>query len=166
LQAPLLFERSGKRFTRVKHDGHVNAWLGEKHRDRNAVFADFDNDGDIDIIMGGVNEHIRVLRNDLTSTPNWLIVQLDDNRTATKNHRAFGSKIELTARDAAGKPLKQTRWLFTGGFQSSGAPYVHFALPHDADASSAQLHITWPDGHTQDLEGVKLGQHLIIRAAN
>jgi hypothetical protein len=164
-QTPLLFQRDGKRFKRVMPEqaGH---WLAENHRDRNAVFDDLDADGDVDIIIGELNGPIRVLRNDGTdpSASHWLIVELRDGRPGFKNHRGLGSKIELTARSAAGNDIKQTRWLFTGGgFQSSGAPQVHFALP--AGSAATSLVVTWPDGSKQPIGEIKLGQRLIVKRA-
>lgn len=171
-QNPLLFERAGKRFNRITPEAG-GAWLGEKHLDRNAVFADLDNDGDIDIIIGERNGPIRIMRNDIISsspqTPmqnppgDWLIVELKDDRQSTKNHRGLGSRIELIAHTPQGD-ARQTRWLFTGGgFQSSGAPYVHFGLPATTPPSTVDLNIVWPDGLQQPLKNVALRQHVLVR---
>jgi enediyne biosynthesis protein E4 len=167
-QPPLLFAREGKRFKRVQ-PGDANSWLGEKHRDRNAVFGDFDGDGDIDIIIGELNGPIRVLRNETISgegksganaSSNWLIVELHDGRTGAKNRHGYGSKIEVETVAASNAMPKQTRWLYTGGgFQSSGAPYVHFAAPN---ANEATVTVTWPDGFKQRIEKAKPCQRLRI----
>lgn len=169
-QPPFLFERAGKRFKRVMSET-AGPWLAEKHRDRNAVFADFDADGDIDIIIGELNGPIRVLRSDLigaarsprvAAATNWLIVELNDERAGAKNHRALGSRIDLSARDDTGQAVKQIRWMFTGGgFQSSGAHYVHFGLPKSA--GDIALTVTWPDGFKQEVAGVQSRSHLVIK---
>ena len=184
LQPPMLFERTGERFNRVKPALPVNAttsagadWLAQPHRDRNAVFADFDHDGDIDIIIGELNGPIRVMRNDAISDQKpdagsagrgWLIVELRDQRPQTKNHRALGSKIVLKTH-ASGKMSDvsevhtQTRWLITGGgFQSSGAPYAHFGFGSPTNTANAALTLRWPDGVTQTIENVTPNQHLIV----
>lgn len=171
-QTPLLFARApgGKRFKRVtEQDG--GEWLGEKHRSRCAAWGDLDNDGDIDVIVGELNGPIRVLRNDaidvakVNDASNWLIVSLRDDRPASRNRRGIGSVIELNAGDT-----KQTRWLYSGGsFQSSNAPYVHFAVPPAIAASAdskPSLTVTWPDGTKQQINDVALGQHLIVRRTN
>ena len=168
-QPPLLFARDGKRFRRVQ-PGESNPWLGQKHRDRNAVFGDFDSDGDIDIIIGELNGPIRVLRNEMIGgdanvNPNgtakdWLIVELSDGRSGIKNRRGLGSRIELQATDESDAASKQRRWLVTGGgFQSSGAPYVHFAVPHAREVS---LTVIWTDGSRQQISNVQLGQRLRV----
>jgi hypothetical protein len=163
-QTPLLFEKpsGSKRFKRVMPET-AGAWLAEKHRDRNAVYADFDADGDIDIVIGELNGPIRALRNDGPdpASGRWLVVELKDDRPGSKNRRALGSKVELISRASDGKDTRQTRWLFTGGgFQSSGAPYVHFGTP--AGAQSASLNITWPDGSKQTVSEVQTGRRLMI----
>lgn len=172
-QAPLLFERDGRRFKRLTGET-AGAWVDAAHRDRNAVFDDLDGDGDIDVIIGELNGPIRVLRNDTNAPPgaksqepttngqqptaNWLIVELRDQRGGSKNHRSLGSKIEL---DAGG--ARQTRWLFTGGgFQSSGAPHAHFAW--SAPAHELTLTVTWPDGFRQT-QPVDAGRKVVSRAA-
>lgn len=164
LQPPLLFERKGKRFARVSPDV-AGPWLAEKRRDRNAVFGDLDNDGDIDVIIGELNGPIRILQNDGAnrSGSDWLIVELRDDRPTSKNRNAFGSRVELIVQKESETASKQTRWVYSGGsFQSSNARYVHFAVPENAQGVPLSLNITWPDGTPQRIEEVKPRQHLIV----
>jgi hypothetical protein len=162
-QPPLLFARQGKRFNRIKpEDG--GQWLAQKHRDRAAAWGDLDNDGDIDVIVSELNGPIRVLRNDAVEPSkqgepaNWLIVSLHDDRSGAKNRRGIGSVIELVVGDS-----KPRRWLYSGGsFQSSNAPYVHFAIPAELTAKPS-LTITWPDGTKQTVNDVAMGQHQSVK---
>ncbi|MHC5001585.1 MAG: CRTAC1 family protein [Planctomycetota bacterium] len=140
-QPPLLFDRDGARFRRVDAD-EAGAWLGEARRGRSAVFGDLDGDGDVDAVLGGVDEPLQLLRNDAEGG-SWLIVALADERPGSGNSRGLGARLELRAGE---RVLR--RWLFTGGgFQSSGAPRVHFALPGPPE--TARLVVTWPDGVEQ-----------------
>ena len=114
-QPPLLMERDGARFRTVTAAG---AWKLEPHVDRTAVFADFDRDGDIDVVIAGLNEPLRVIRNDHDAKDDWIVVAPKDRR------RAIGAEITVTADGRT-----QRRWIVGGGpFQSNVAPEVHFGL--------------------------------------
>lgn len=154
-QTPLLFERDGGRFAR-RVDPQTGSFLNERHRDRAAVFGDLDHDGDIDVIVSELNGPIRVLRNDHPGG-NWLSIELRDERETSRNHRGLGSRIELTYPNGA-----QRRWIYTGGYQTSIAPYAHFGFP--ADVSHVAAVIVWPDGYTQRIESLPTkARHLIRR---
>lgn len=157
-QTPLLFARDGRKFKRVDATD-AGDWLGERHRDRSAVFGDLDGDGDIDVIVSELNGPIRVLRND--ALPNadlrWLEVELRDERPGGKNPSALGARIELKAGDRT-----MRRWLFSGGgFQSSSPPIAQFGL--DAMSGPISLTIHWPDGVEQTLADVQPNQKLIVK---
>jgi len=114
-QPPLLMERDGARFRTVTAAG---AWKLEPHVDRTAVFADFDRDGDVDAVIAGLNEPLRVIRNDHDAKDDWIVVAPKDRR------RAIGAEITVTADGRT-----QRRWIVGGGpFQSNVAPEVHFGL--------------------------------------
>ncbi|HVP73938.1 MAG TPA: CRTAC1 family protein [Phycisphaerales bacterium] len=158
LQTPLLFTREGKKFRRVEAS-EAGAWLGEKHRDRSAVFGDLDSDGDIDVIVSELNGPIRVLCNGATATPtaHWLEVELRDERPDAKNRTGLGARLELADGD---RTLR--RWLFSGGgFQSSSPPMAHFGLANAAHPVS--LIIRWPDGLEQRVNDIAPDRQLIVR---
>lgn len=152
-EEPLLFERRDARFERV--DARTGgAWLAETHVDRSTVFGDLDQDGDVDMVVCAVNEHLRVLRNDAHGA--WLQVELVDERAGIGNRHAFGAKVVVTTGAAV-----QTRWNFSGGsFQAASAPLVHLGLPA---ASTSTLDVTWPDGTRQRVEGVPANQRCFVR---
>ena len=158
-QPPLLFVRRGDRFTAVD-DPAAGAFLGEPRRGRCAVFGDLDGDGDIDVIAGELNGPIRVLRND--GAPGaWLIVELADERASSRNHRALGSRVEITYDGRT-----QRRWIFSGGdYQSASAHYAHFGLG-SAESRQLSVRIVWPDGFEQHLEKVAVRQHLVVKRSH
>jgi len=152
-QTPLLLSRVGPRFQRIGAEA-AGAWLAEAHVDRSAAFGDLDGDGDIDIVVGELNGHVRVLEND-GAGGHYLIVELSDRRPGIGNRHGLGSKLVLRRGDAT-----DTRWIFSGGsFQAASAPYAHFGLASDREVS---LDVTWPDGRTQKLDHVRVDQHLIV----
>jgi hypothetical protein len=50
--------------------------IPETHCSRGCVFGDFDNDGDIDILIVNLNEPPSLLRNDLGGNNHWLKIKL------------------------------------------------------------------------------------------
>ncbi len=151
-QKPLLFERTGARFEPVPAE-EAGAWLGEAHVDRSAAFGDLDGDGDIDMVVAELNGPVRVLAND-GARGHYLIVELEQPDTG--NRHGFGSRIALRQGDAT-----QTRWVFSGGsFQAASAPYAHFGLATDAEAS---LEIAWSDGSRQAMPHVQVDRRLRVK---
>jgi hypothetical protein len=156
-QTPLLFERTEARFERVTAD-RAGPWLAATHVDRSAAFGDLDGDGDVDIVVGERAGPVRVLEND-GAGGHFLIVELRDGRPGVGNRHGFGSRIVLRQDGTT-----RTRWIFSGGgFQSVSAPYAHFGLPGPGPVS---LEITWPDGRSQKLGGVKPDQRLVVDPAS
>jgi len=133
-QAPLLYERDGPRFHSATADT-AGPWLEEKHRDRTAAFGDLDGDGDVDMIVAGVNEKIRVLENDGARAPS-LIVRLADPNSA--NRRGIGARVSV---DAGGTKL--VRWVHTAGsYQAASAAEAHFGL--GAHEGPVRVEVHWP----------------------
>jgi hypothetical protein len=159
-QRPLLMERRGRRFEAVTTAG---AWTLEPRRDRTAVFADFDRDGDVDVLIGELNGPLRVIRNDHAKpdVPDWLVVELRDPRPGVGNRWAIGSMVEVRSVDADGTKRTQRRWMWGGGpFQSTLAPELHVGLP--IGSTSIEVVATWPDGTTTTMRDVQPGRHLRI----
>jgi hypothetical protein len=152
-QVPLLFARAGGRFERVLPDV-AGRWLSEEHVDRSAAFGDLDLDGDVDIVVGGVNQKLRVLANGARG--HWLAIELVDARAGVGNRHAIGAKVVLgTGVD------KQTRWIVGGGsYQAVSTTVAHFGL---ATPEKSNVEVTWPDGATQRVDAVAADQRVVIR---
>ena len=122
----------------------AGAWLSAEHVDRSAVFGDLDGDGDVDMIVAGIDGKLRVLRND-ASGGHWLEVALHDGRKGSRNQRGLGARLRLTSGSS-----KQTRWIFSGGsYQAASSTRAHFGLPTD---SPVNLEVRWPDGTMQQMK--------------
>jgi hypothetical protein len=157
-QVPLLFARAGARFERVLPDT-AGAWLGEAHVDRSAAFGDLDGDGDVDMIVGGVNEKLRVLKNGARG--HWRTVELFDERPGIGNRHAVGARIVLETPAFSGTPARrETRWIVGGGgYQAASTFAVHFGSsinPH------GEIEVTWPDGMKQRT-AVTLDARTVVR---
>jgi hypothetical protein len=148
-QPPLLFQRTGARFDRVEAPG-AGAFLAEPRVSRAAAFGDLDGDGDVDAVVGDLNGPIRVLRNDRAGGT-WLIVE----PKAPTGGAGFGCRVEVEAAGAV-----QRRWITSGGYQCTSAPYAHFGLPEGT--TEASVRVVWPDGGERSLPAVAVDQHLVV----
>ena len=144
LQEPLLFERVGERFRRVRGDV-AGAWLEEPHQDRGAAFGDLDRDGDVDVVVSELGGPVRVLEN-VGAPGAWLVVELADRRAGSGNPRGLGARVELLAGG-----VTQVRWVASGlSYQSSSWSAAHFGL--GAHEGAVELVVRWPDGVEQRVE--------------
>src|ERR1019366_5418217 len=70
--------------------GLAGPGIDEPHCSRGVAFGDFDNDGDLDILIVNLNEPPSLLRNDLGGTNHWLKVQLIG---VASNRSAIGAQV-------------------------------------------------------------------------
>jgi len=123
------------------------------HCSRGCAFGDFDNDGDIDIVIVNLNEPPSLLRNDLTGKTNWIKVKLEG---AKSNRSAIGARVLA---HYGGKTQAQTL-LSQSSFFSCNDPRLHFGL---GPSVSADLEIFWPSGLHESYKGLVANQLLTIR---
>lgn len=118
---------------------------------RGAAFGDYDNDGDIDILLNHSNQPAKLLRNDGGNTSNWLIVNTIGTQSNTS---AIGTKIILKT---GNKSL--IREVHSGSsYLSQNDLRVHFGLGQNTHIDTLELH--WLSGHTDKLSNLKANQIL------
>ena len=127
--------------------------IAEPHTGRGVAFGDFDNDGDIDILIVNLNEPPSLLRNDMTGANRWLKVLLIG---VVSNRSAIGAQVVATYGDRkqAQAVLAQSSYL------SVHARRLHFGL---GAATTASLEIRWPNGAVEKTDEVAAGQLVVIR---
>jgi hypothetical protein len=123
------------------------------HCSRGCAFGDFDNDGDVDVLIVNLNEPPSLLRNDLTGASHWLKVKLIG---VESNRGAVGARV--TAR-YAGKTQAQAV-LSQSSFYSASDSRLHFGL---GAAESADLDIRWPNGREERIAKVAADALVVIR---
>jgi hypothetical protein len=123
------------------------------HASRGCAFGDFDNDGDVDVLVMNMNEPPSLLRNDVTGCGQWLKVLLVGVKS---NRSAIGARV--TAR--YGDRTQAQEVCAQGSFYSVNDRRLHFGL---GAATSADLTIQWPSGFTERVEGVEANQLVVIR---
>jgi len=129
------------------------SYFSEKHVGRGSTWADYDNDGDIDILIVNLNDKAILLRNDGGNSNNWLQIR---PMLPGGEIDAVGTRITV----ATGS-LRQIRDSVTVmGYLSQGDPRAHFGL---GKASKADwVEIRWPDGSVQRMENVSANQALTV----
>jgi hypothetical protein len=156
-QPVLVMERRGNRFHKLAAMG---AWTPEPRVGRTAVFADLDQDGDVDAVVAGLNEPLQLLRNDHdASSRDWIVVVPRDRRPGVGNRHAVGAAITLRAGDSV-----QRRWIVGGGpFQSNNAPEAHFGLGVAAGSpETCDVEVVFADGVRVERTGVVRGTRVEI----
>jgi len=154
LQYPLLLENDGKgNFTDVgKEHG---AYFSVKRSGRGLAILDYDNDGDMDVVISHVDlkASASVLRNDGGNKNNWLGIQLEGEQGLASG---IGAKVTLSV--AGKKQVIVNQW--TSGYLSNMEPRVHAGLGK-ADGID-ELKINWPDGKEEVLKNLKVNQYIRI----
>ncbi|MCC6588351.1 MAG: CRTAC1 family protein [Bryobacterales bacterium] len=121
---------------------------------RGCAFGDFDNDGDIDVLVNCVNDVPQLLRCDSSTGHNWLKVKLVGVKS---NRSAIGARVYCTPEGAGKRQMDEVR--SGGSYISQNDLRLHFGL---GQSQRAHLEIRWPSGHTQSLQNVKANQILKI----
>ena len=133
--------------------GEAGPGVAATHISRGCAFGDFDNDGDVDILIVNLNEPLSLLRNDVTGAANhWLQVKL----TGVKSNRsAIGARVvcKYGGRQQAQEVLSQS------SFYSSNDRRLHFGL---GAAKTAELEIRWPSGLKQMVKAMAVDRLLTI----
>jgi hypothetical protein len=123
------------------------------HSSRGCAFGDFDNDGDMDVLVMNMNEPPSLLRNDVTGKGHWLKVLLIGTKT---NRSAIGSRVTA----AYGGKLQAQEVTAQSSFYSVNDRRLHFGL---GPAETADLTIRWTNGATEHLANVGANQLVVIK---
>ncbi len=107
------------------------------HSSRGAAFGDFDNDGDVDVLVMNMNEPPSLLRNDCATKNAWLEVRLEGTRS---NRSAIGATVVVTA----GAHSQARPVLSQSSYYSHDDLRLHFGLGKAMRADTVE--VRWPSG--------------------
>jgi hypothetical protein len=151
--AHLFRNLGGKRFERV--DTASGAALARPMVARGAGYADYDGDGDLDLVVTTNNGPARLFRNDRTGGHHWLRVRTVGTAS---NRDGVGARVTVTTADG------QRQWsvVRTGSSYCSQSELpLTFGL--GARDRVARVEVRWPSGKTDVLQDVKGDQAITIR---
>jgi enediyne biosynthesis protein E4 len=126
---------------------------GPAARYRGAAFADFDNDGRLDIAVTRLGEKPLLLRNTSGASNHWLGFKLEGRRG---NRDAIGAIVHVTA----GGVEQWNHVSSAVGYASASDTRVHFGL---GAARAGTVEIQWPGGALQKLGEVAADRYLVVR---
>lgn len=149
----LLYENLGNgRFKDVS--AIAGAGITEPRSSRGSAYGDFDNDGDIDVLVMNMNEPPLLLQNNLKSANNWLKIKL----VGTKSNRsAVGSRVTIKI----GEKIQMQELTAQTSYYSYNDPRLHFGLGNEKKVDS--IEIRWANGQNETVKNVSANQIVTIK---
>ena len=129
--------------------------VGSPSFSNGSAYADFDNDGDLDLVCNNVNDNAFLFEN-LSSKKgvHYLKISLDGH---SNNRFGYGTKVKLFTDDKIQlKELHTTR-----GYFSASEPILHFGLGKTKRIK--KIEVKWPDGKIQVIHDIKADQELVLQ---
>jgi enediyne biosynthesis protein E4 len=139
-----------KRFAEVSND--LGPGILQQVSGRGMAVGDFDNDGDLDLLVNPVNDYPQLLRCDSKLKNNWLKVKTVGVKS---NRTGIGARIVCVT--GTHRQMDEVR--SGGSYLSQSDLRVHFGL---GAATSAMLEIQWPSGVVDKLEVSKVNRILTV----
>jgi hypothetical protein len=127
--------------------------IGAAHASRGCAFGDFDNDGDVDVLVMNLNEPPSLLRNDVKGDSRSIKVKL----LGTKSNRsAIGARVTVRY----GGKMQTQEVLSQASYYSANDLRLHFGL---GASDKADLEIRWPNGNIERVPNVAANRMITIR---
>jgi hypothetical protein len=126
----------------------------EPHSSRGCAFGDFDNDGNLDILIMNMSEPPSLLRNQNRSGHHWISVKALGTRS---NRSAIGARIVVTTGEH-----RQIREVMSGSsYMSQSDLRQHFGLGQERKVD--QIEVRWPSGKVDRIANVEVDQFVTVQ---
>jgi hypothetical protein len=132
------------------------SWIEPLTCSNGAAYADFDNDGDLDMVVNNMDDYAFIYRNNSRERKAGAYLAISLQGTE-KNRLGIGARVIIDD----GERIQTLEHQPSRGFQSSVAPGLHAGLGDTRKIN--RIEIIWPDGNIQVLTGVKANQQLVVR---
>jgi enediyne biosynthesis protein E4 len=132
----------------------VGGAVTEPTPSRGCAFGDFDNDGDIDILINPVNAYPELLRADSNTKNNWITVKLVGVKS---NRDGVGARVRCVTAD--GSQIDEVR--SGGSYYSQNDMRVHFGVGKNQKIKA--IEIRWPSGQTDTLGDVAVNRIVTVK---
>jgi hypothetical protein len=128
--------------------------VGDENLGRGCAFGDFDNDGDVDIIINNLDGPPTLLRNDGGNRHNWISIKCLGTRS---NRSAIGARVKVIS----GGRSQLDEVMSGSSYYSQNDLRLHFGL---GSATVVELiEIGWPSGAKDVLRDVAANQFLVVQ---
>ena len=121
-----------------------------------AAYADFDNDGDLDMVLNNMDDYATIYKNNSieNNLGNYLMIAFEGSE---KNRLGIGTRVLVHDKYR----VQTFEHQLSRGFQSAVAPGIHIGMGDEKKAT--RLEIIWPDEKKQVLTDIRVNQKLIVR---
>ncbi|HXJ41937.1 MAG TPA: CRTAC1 family protein [Bryobacteraceae bacterium] len=134
----------------------LGSGIAEKVTGRGMAIGDFDNDGDLDVLVNCINDVPQLLRCDSRTGNHWVKVKTVGVKS---NRNGIGARIYCTTQ-MDGKAHRQMDEVRSGGsYLSQSDLRVHFGL---GAATAADLVVQWPSGTVDTLRDVQVDRIITV----
>ena len=151
-QRDQIFQNNGDG-TYTEVSASAGAYFSEPLVGRAAATADYDNDGDSDIVIMNSNQRAVLLRNDGGNMKNYLSIKLVGTQS---NRDGIGATVMITAGD-----MTQIREVKSGSSYASGSD-TRLLFGLGENQAVEKVSIVWQNGTTQELRNISINQILTI----
>src|SRR5437588_3294836 len=127
--------------------------VAEAHCGRGCAFGDFDNDGDIDVLILNLNENPSLLRNDLRGKQNWIKIKLEGVKS---NRSAIGARVLAHY----GRKTQAQTVLSQSSFYSCNDTRLHFGLGNNTLVS---VDVHGPNGLVESYQHLPINRLITLR---
>jgi hypothetical protein len=153
--AGIYHNKGGKKFEDVS--AKLGRALQKSVVGRGAAYADFDNDGDLDLALTVNNGPARLLRNGNANQNDMLRVKTVGTRS---NRDGIGAKLTLKTN----KGLRLFAMVKSGSsYLSQSELPVTFGLGKPEEGKTASLEIVWPSGQKDSIPNIKPNQFITVK---
>ena len=146
-----LNERDGATFMDVSYRSGPD--VQERTVSRGVAFGDWDNDGDVDVLVANLNGKPQLFRNDKLDQNHWVMFRV---RGTKSNREGIGTRLTLVTRN-----LQQV-WEIkrTVSIYSASDPRAHFGI--GSDIMVEKVKVRWPGGKVDEFRDLPADVHYLI----
>ncbi len=156
-QLPILLTNLNNQKFQLQTDD-PSSYFSHKWRGRGVVAWDFENDGDMDLLVTHIKSNVALLRNETQTSGQWWMIDLVGVKS---NRDAIGARVIIES-----NKRKLLRNVVGGGSYLSQSAYaIHWGLP--ADEKLVKVTVYWPSGQVNEITSLlPNSRKLVVESQN